>query len=743
MATLNLSTNGPSISKSYQTVVNASLPTGPGSSPTYSQWAVFSVSTPLVSVFQQDAGNKESVLKVQSSGDGELAELIDEFSEGKVQFAYVKVRDPNTGLPKNVLIAWCGEGVPERTKGYFTSFLSAVSKFLHGYHVQITARSDGDLTPEGIVQKVADSSGSKYSSAAEPPVVTATPKPPTATKPVFTPVRTGGAGPNTTPRISRPAVANKDVGDDGWGPDAPPVTRTQLEKVQPAYTPTKVNMQELKSGRQAATENNAERTTQDTGDVVKGGYQPVGKVDIAAIRRQAREAGELKDDRPEPVKGAYEPVGKVDLAAIRARAQPSSDTTASVGANASDLTASRRANEPAATLHTSPAPSSSGRLTSLPKPKVSHRVAPSPAFTGTKPPLPTDVSKPTPAAAAAQVGSASRTFADEGGKTPAQLWAERKAREKGIGGAPIEQQGGNTDYSNTGKTWPPVQTAHTGASDAHEQDTESVQNAKAEIKTEVPQQSVSAIRGQFAQEASKPIVPETKPTDTQGTRPVPIPNLPAGPTEAEVDHEPETHQNVPSPPQQPRSPSPPSPPAREASPIRVAMPVGRGVTDAHDEQYSPPPAMPSESLHQAVPDEKDLDSTHDIGRAVAETAVGHGPQAGGGIKALVQYDYEKAEDNEIDLKEGEYVTDIEMVDKDWWLGMNAHGEKGLFPSNYVEVVEDDHLGEPAPETQDYGHETDIPETSADQFAPPPSAQDAAMKGPTATALYDYEAAEDN
>lgn len=48
-----------------------------------------------------------------------------------MQFAFVKVRDSNTGLPKNVLIAWCGEGVPERTKGYFTSHLAAVSKFLH------------------------------------------------------------------------------------------------------------------------------------------------------------------------------------------------------------------------------------------------------------------------------------------------------------------------------------------------------------------------------------------------------------------------------------------------------------------------------------------------------------------------------------------------------------------------------------------------------------------------------------
>lgn len=67
MASLNLSSNGPSIVKSYQAVVNSSPPTN-SSSPTYGQWAVFSVSAPLVSAFQQDTGSKESVLKVQSTG---------------------------------------------------------------------------------------------------------------------------------------------------------------------------------------------------------------------------------------------------------------------------------------------------------------------------------------------------------------------------------------------------------------------------------------------------------------------------------------------------------------------------------------------------------------------------------------------------------------------------------------------------------------------------------------------------
>ena len=73
MAALNLSTNGPSISKSYQSVVDASPPKGAaGQSLTYGQWAVFSVSAPLANAFQQDSGGKESVLKVQSTG-GELA----------------------------------------------------------------------------------------------------------------------------------------------------------------------------------------------------------------------------------------------------------------------------------------------------------------------------------------------------------------------------------------------------------------------------------------------------------------------------------------------------------------------------------------------------------------------------------------------------------------------------------------------------------------------------------------------
>lgn len=156
--------------------------------------------------------------------------------------------------------------------------------------------------------------------------------------------------------------------------------------------------------------------------------------------------------------------------------------------------------------------------------------------------------------------------------------------------------------------------------------------------------------------------------------------------------------------------------------------------------------MPVPSLQAAVPDEKDLeeDTSQDLGRAAA-TATVTDPTSGG-LRAAVQFDYDKAEDNEIDLREGEVVTEIDMVDEDWWLGVNTKGERGLFPANYVEVVEDDHAGShvPAPAAEPEPELASTPAPApAPVPAPAPAAEPVSSKGPTATAIYDYEAAEDN
>lgn len=659
-----------------------------------------------------------------------------------------------------------------------------------GYHVQVTARSDRDLSPEGIVQKVSDASGSKYS-AGSSNFGNNGPSPPISSKPAFTPTRSSGGtsrfNPLAASRLESKTSNDAHVDEDGWGEDAPPVTRTQLEKVQSSYQPTKVNMRELSSQKPEISPFNGSRKDDvaESSNIVKGGYQPIGKVDIGALRRQAQETSDIKDERPSIIKGSYEPVGKVDIAAIRARAQKFAEETHRVPINDSSSAkgysapSTDQGNEESSHPNRLGSLSTSERLMSLPKPKVGNRFESSASnFSGTVAPKPRAFDSGLLNSTAAPPVGVGRTFADQGGKTPAQIWAENKARERGLSGGNesqppsgsggptpplVSQASGSGEWKSGygGKSWAPVQTTRTGQSSSSlgqqhtgEENQETTPaspvggvGAIRERFKDVPPIGVGRIDNIRVASSPPPLDTTSKPNAGRG---IAIPSLPSRPTYGALDEEEQQEiSRLPTPPPQPpRSPTPPTPPVPEAgSPIRVARPVGRGdtqeVNNAREEQFSPPPAMPTRSLAHAIPHEEDLTeepSGHDPARAAGEAAaaasfgteqVTH-PQLevhGSGQRALVQYDYDKNEDNEVELKEGDYVTNIEMVDEDWWMGQNKYGESGLFPSNYVELVED--------EEHHHGTVTHEPEPETER----PS--DSRSRGSVATALYDYDAAEDN
>jgi drebrin-like protein len=235
---------------------------------------------------------------------------------------------------------------------------------------------------------------------------------------------------------------------------------------------------------------------------------------------------------------------------------------------------------------------------------------------------------------------------------------------------------------------------------------------------------------------------------------VAMPGLPTRPRATQDDEE-DSGPHIPPPPRVQRSPTPPTPAEREESPVRIAMPVSRGKQpeiEAPEERLSPP-IMPVRSMEKNLPDEEDLteepaahDPARGAGVAMAEASFGqeNAPSAnqasqGGGKRAVVQYDYEKAEDNEIELIEGETITDIDLLDPDWYAGTNSKGERGLFPANYVELLEDEE--EPAPrQPARHIEQEPAPSQPARHMEVPPSSTKAK---PTATAIYDYEAAEDN
>ncbi|KAG0315982.1 hypothetical protein BGZ99_007136, partial [Dissophora globulifera] len=142
---VNFTAHGHALKTAYDAILRAADPK------TADNWALFGY----------DKATND--LKVLGQGSGGLEELEEEFLDHKVQYAFVRVVDPNSQLNKFILIAWCGEAVPDNKKALFSSHLADVSQFLKGYHLQIHARNEADVTPAQIMKRVNESSGSKYS----------------------------------------------------------------------------------------------------------------------------------------------------------------------------------------------------------------------------------------------------------------------------------------------------------------------------------------------------------------------------------------------------------------------------------------------------------------------------------------------------------------------------------------------------------------------------------------------------
>ncbi|XP_073444721.1 drebrin-like protein isoform X2 [Dendrobates tinctorius] len=138
---VNLSKNGAALQAAYKDVVDGK---------TRTDWALFTYE-----------GNSND-LRLAGTGDGGLEELVDELSSGKVMYAFCRVQDPNSGLPKYVLINWTGEGVNDSRKGVCANHVSTLANFLKGAHVTVNARADEDVEPDSIMEKVAKASGANY-----------------------------------------------------------------------------------------------------------------------------------------------------------------------------------------------------------------------------------------------------------------------------------------------------------------------------------------------------------------------------------------------------------------------------------------------------------------------------------------------------------------------------------------------------------------------------------------------------
>ncbi|CUM54256.1 uncharacterized protein AC631_00693 [Debaryomyces fabryi] len=639
MEKIDLSTNSKKIKEAYEKVVRGD--------PSFN-YVVYTV-------------DKNSSLEVSESGDGSLDEFIEHFEDGNVQFGLARVIVPGSDVSKNLLVGWCPDNAPAKSRLSFANNFADVSNALSGYHVQVTARDQDDLDADEFLRRVSAAAGARYSTqssskpvpkpvASKPIVAKSAPKP-APSKPSV-PKSTGKPIAPITPKpiIPKPAAVSSS-NDDGWGDEKEIEERDfekkPLEDVPSAYKPTKVDISELRKQKS---------------DTISSQPKPF-------VSKDKSDETKKNDDEPKSL-------------SERMKTFKSNDT-------------------------------SDGRLTSLPKPKVNHSVASrfSPANTSSE--GPSFGSKPAFSYGSSNdnkkdklVGGLSRNFAAEGGKTPAQLWAEKRGQYKSVEPEDNTSQNETSELvdkfsknsvnddeeesseateeptlvkPSTGGFPAPPQRNLPPRADKQEEEQEEEEEEKQEEEEEQEQD-----------DDDKPFEPPIIKPSTGGLPTPPKRNLPPRPEEPEEEEEEEKEEEKPSTPV-------PSLPARNLPPPPVRT------TEPKQEEAVAAPSKPTEEKSQV-------------------------------ITAIAEYDYEKDEDNEIEFAEGDLITEIEFVDEEWWSGKHSTtGDVGLFPASYVSLQNN-----PKKESSTNAEKSSAPEASS---VPSSSVDD--KKSPSATAEYDYEKDEDN
>lgn len=624
MEKIDLSTNSKKLQAAYDNVVK-----GDG----LSTYAVFSVA-------------KNGIVDLSDSGSGSLDEFVEQFSDGQVQFGFARVTVPGSDVYKNILLGWCPDNAPAKLRLLFAANFAEVSRVFPGYHVQITARDNDDLDPEEFLSRVGAAAGARYTYHASSNVA-ATSSKSDVKQPITSRPTSSGSSATDKPKGPKPAYAApgkpSPVVQPAFGAkpsfgSKPPVASKPAFKAAPKLT-TPSNDNDGWGGEKEIEERDFhEKPLED----VPSAYVPT-KVNIEELRKQK---SDTISSTPKPT-------------------NPNSTTS-----DNKDLSSKLDG------LIKSFSTSSNGRLSSLPKPKVSNNVAsryaPSadvkqPSF-GSKPAFgSTPVKKEKPE-------GVFQVHGNENGLTPAQLWAQKRGKykvepildeapESGVAAISLEL---NDDKVKE------VQEEQKEEEDEDSHDPEPVKKGTSFANRSLPPRNI------------EPILPK------RDSAPIPGP-------EPEVEKEEEDDEKV--------SAEPPSLPSRDQqAPAKAAGAAAIAQYDYEkdedneveftegdliieidfvDEEWwfgknsrtGEVGVFPASyvALEDAVEEESSKAATEEVPK-------NHGQSA------TAEYDYEKEEDNEISFKEGDLIIEIDFIDLDWWSGKHSiTGEVGVFPGNYVKL----------------------------------------------------------
>ncbi|KAJ1920344.1 actin binding protein [Tieghemiomyces parasiticus] len=583
-------------------------------------------------LYGYDKGTND--LKVLEEGAGDLDDLSDEFDDGKIQYAFVRVQDSNTGLPKFAFISWCGSGVPVAKKGLFGSHLNDVSNYFKGYHVQIDARDEDDVSPDRIRKKISESSGARYS------VHNETKRSQEAVKPVGS-VYKKTEIPDLSKRHPVPAATSYSANE------AQQARQQELEALRnrsAAPATPKVDW-EAESRAQAARE--AEENARQQRQAEERAQR---EQEERQREQRAREEDEARDRERQEAQRREEETRQAQERERQAAEERKREAEAAHQAETQrrEREAREREEQENQRRREREAEAERQRQREAEQERVRQQ-----------------------AAAAAEAQERQREEAER----TAQAQAEREAREREAAEAQARNKKEEEEADRNKKAQAAEEEAHLAESLAR--------SATVSDPPASSDQGTTA-RVLYDYEAEE----DNELTITEGELVIHIEKLaddwwhgfsedgqrsgmfPANYVE-EIEVAAAPAPVVATAPAASSAAPPPPPPA---PPVPAALAAGPPTTAT----ASPPAAPPAPPLPTAT-------STIQPSEEPAEESAQADDE---GHTAVAQFDFDPSEDNELGFVEGDRIVAIEFVSDEWWQGVSAKtGHVGLFPSNYVELEE--------------------------------------------------------
>jgi len=126
--------------------------------------------------------------------------------------------------------------------------------------------------------------------------------------------------------------------------------------------------------------------------------------------------------------------------------------------------------------------------------------------------------------------------------------------------------------------------------------------------------------------------------------------------------------------------------------------------EVHSDIAPPPPAFDNQSpMKEGVVRKEEVpeiytavekDEEEGVHHATVATVTGEGESTSlesYGTCAVALYDYQASDETEISFDPGQIISHIDQIDPGWWQGLGPQGNYGLFPANYVEIIDNQEL----------------------------------------------------